>query len=160
MNSIFAKISSRENISTSLFVKISARENNVLYSIYPIPSTVCGLVSDHASVTHAKVEDGDSLELCNVRVEISFLPNKRVTLGTPPSRVVALYMDVNLTKLAFTVDVDSRHSQVDRLNHMCRAFRNTCTEYCDMSEVFLLSQQHTLSSGRPNRSIAPRMAHC
>ncbi len=30
--SIFAKISSRENISNSLFAKISSRENNVLYS--------------------------------------------------------------------------------------------------------------------------------
>ena len=60
---------------------------------------------------------------------------KFLTLGTSPSRVVALYMDVNLTKLAFTVDGDSRHSQVGRLNHMCRAFRST--QYCDMSEVFL-----------------------
>ena len=33
MNSIFAKLSSRENISNSLFAKISSRENNVLYSI-------------------------------------------------------------------------------------------------------------------------------
>ena len=32
VNSIFAKISSRENISNSLFAKISSRENNVLYS--------------------------------------------------------------------------------------------------------------------------------
>ena len=32
MNSIFAKISSRENISNSLFAKISSRENKVLYS--------------------------------------------------------------------------------------------------------------------------------
>ena len=32
MNSIFAKISSRENISNSLFAKISSRENNVFYS--------------------------------------------------------------------------------------------------------------------------------
>ena len=34
MNSIFAKISSPENISNSLFAKISSRENNVLYSIW------------------------------------------------------------------------------------------------------------------------------
>ena len=33
VNSIFAKISSRENISNSLFAKISSRENKVLYSI-------------------------------------------------------------------------------------------------------------------------------
>ena len=33
MNSIFAKISSRENISNSLFAKFSSRENKVLYSI-------------------------------------------------------------------------------------------------------------------------------
>ena len=32
VNSIFAKMSSRENISNSLFAKISSRENNVLYS--------------------------------------------------------------------------------------------------------------------------------
>ena len=32
VNSIFAKISSRENISNSLFANISSRENNVLYS--------------------------------------------------------------------------------------------------------------------------------
>ena len=32
-NSIFAKISSRENISNSLFAKCSSRENKVLYSI-------------------------------------------------------------------------------------------------------------------------------
>ena len=32
MNSLFAKISSRENISNSLFAKISSRENKVLYS--------------------------------------------------------------------------------------------------------------------------------
>ena len=33
VNSIFAKISSRENISNSLFAKLSSRENKVLYSI-------------------------------------------------------------------------------------------------------------------------------
>ena len=33
VNSIFAKISSRENISNSLFAKFSSRENKVLYSI-------------------------------------------------------------------------------------------------------------------------------
>ena len=33
MSSIFAKISSRENISNSLFAKFSSRENKVLYSI-------------------------------------------------------------------------------------------------------------------------------
>ena len=33
VNSIIAKISSRENISNSLFAKISSRENNVLYNI-------------------------------------------------------------------------------------------------------------------------------
>ena len=32
VNSIFAKISSRENISNSLFAKMSSRENNVLYN--------------------------------------------------------------------------------------------------------------------------------
>ena len=32
MNSIFAKICSRENISNSLFAKFSSRENKVLYS--------------------------------------------------------------------------------------------------------------------------------
>ena len=32
MNSKFAKISSRENISNSLFAKFSSRENKVLYS--------------------------------------------------------------------------------------------------------------------------------
>ena len=32
VNSMFAKISSRENISNSFFVKISPSENNVLYS--------------------------------------------------------------------------------------------------------------------------------
>ena len=34
VNSIFAKISSRENISNSLFAKFSSRENKVLYSKY------------------------------------------------------------------------------------------------------------------------------
>ena len=34
VNSIFAKISSRENISNSLFAKFSSRENKVLYSIW------------------------------------------------------------------------------------------------------------------------------
>ena len=34
VNSIFAKISSRENISNSLFAKFSSRENKVLYSTY------------------------------------------------------------------------------------------------------------------------------
>ena len=34
VNSIFAKISSRENISNSLFAKFSSRENKVLYSNY------------------------------------------------------------------------------------------------------------------------------
>ena len=33
VNSIFAKISTRENISDSLFAKFSSRENKVLYSI-------------------------------------------------------------------------------------------------------------------------------
>ena len=33
VNSIFAKICSRENISNSLFAKLSSRENKVLYSI-------------------------------------------------------------------------------------------------------------------------------
>ena len=32
VNSKFAKISSRENISNSLFAKLSSRENKVLYS--------------------------------------------------------------------------------------------------------------------------------
>ena len=35
VNSRFAKIFSRENISNSLFAKISSRENNVLYSTLP-----------------------------------------------------------------------------------------------------------------------------
>ena len=34
VKSIFAKISSRENISNSLFSKFSSRENKVLYSIF------------------------------------------------------------------------------------------------------------------------------
>ena len=34
VNSIFAKISSRENISNSLFAKFSSRENKVLYNTY------------------------------------------------------------------------------------------------------------------------------
>ena len=34
VNSIFAKISCRENISNSLFAKFSSRENKVLYSIH------------------------------------------------------------------------------------------------------------------------------
>ena len=34
MNSKFAKISSRENISNSLFAKFSSRENKVLYSMW------------------------------------------------------------------------------------------------------------------------------
>ena len=34
VNSIFAKISSRENISNSLFAKFSSRENKVLYSMW------------------------------------------------------------------------------------------------------------------------------
>ena len=34
VSSIFAKISSRENISNSLFAKFSSRENKVLYSIH------------------------------------------------------------------------------------------------------------------------------
>ena len=38
VNSIFAKISSRENISNSLFAKFSSRENKVLYSIRNFPS--------------------------------------------------------------------------------------------------------------------------
>ena len=33
---IFAKISSRENISNSLFAKFSSRENNVLYSTFTL----------------------------------------------------------------------------------------------------------------------------
>ena len=35
VNSKFAKISSRENISNSVFAKFSSRENKVLYSILP-----------------------------------------------------------------------------------------------------------------------------
>ena len=38
MNSIFAKISSRENISNSLFAKFSSRENKVLYSTHTLTS--------------------------------------------------------------------------------------------------------------------------
>ena len=34
VNSIFAKICSRENISNSLFAKFSSRENKVLYSTF------------------------------------------------------------------------------------------------------------------------------
>ena len=46
VNSIFAKISSRKNISNSLFAKFSSRENIVLYSIgkwqncHPFPPTL------------------------------------------------------------------------------------------------------------------------
>ena len=36
VNSIFAKISYRENISNSLFAKISSRENKVLYSTWKL----------------------------------------------------------------------------------------------------------------------------
>ena len=38
VNSIFAKISSRENISNSLFAKFSSRENKVLYTTPNSPS--------------------------------------------------------------------------------------------------------------------------
>ena len=38
VNSKFAKISSRENISISLFAKFSSRENKVLYSILTVNS--------------------------------------------------------------------------------------------------------------------------
>ena len=51
MNSIFAKISSRENISNSLFAKFSSRENKVLYSI---PRIVIDN-NDIERVTQAKV---------------------------------------------------------------------------------------------------------
>ena len=44
VNSIFAKISSRENISNSLFAKFSSRENKVLYSTSKgISMTTCCL---------------------------------------------------------------------------------------------------------------------
>ena len=43
VNSKFAKISSRENISNSLFAKFSSRENKVLYSILVSLSTLCSL---------------------------------------------------------------------------------------------------------------------
>ena len=39
VNSIFAKISSRGNISNSLFAKFSSRENSVLYSSYSTSQT-------------------------------------------------------------------------------------------------------------------------
>ena len=41
VNSIFAKISSRENISNSLFAKFSSRENKVLYSTSTGGRTQC-----------------------------------------------------------------------------------------------------------------------
>ena len=44
VNSIFAKISSRENISNSLFAKISSRENNVLYSSHTVLGSIDNLL--------------------------------------------------------------------------------------------------------------------
>ena len=41
VNSIFAKISSRENISNSLFAKFSSRENKVLYSSRLTTLSIC-----------------------------------------------------------------------------------------------------------------------
>ena len=46
MNSKFAKISSRENISNSLFAKFSSRENKVLYSILLIKAKLREISSD------------------------------------------------------------------------------------------------------------------
>ena len=57
MNSIFAKISSRKNISNSLFAKFSSRENKVLYSRpYSISSGGRTDVRRHQeSVRHARL---------------------------------------------------------------------------------------------------------
>ena len=52
MNSKFAKISSRENISNSLFAKFSSRENKVLYSISCEPSEVTSHVHMHMHVVN------------------------------------------------------------------------------------------------------------
>ena len=55
MNSIFAKISCRENISNSLFAKFSSRENKVLYSISSsevLREMTCGAASHRASLFH------------------------------------------------------------------------------------------------------------
>ena len=58
VNSIIAKISSRENISNSLFAKFSSRENKVLYSILArlflavvLPPATYGLTSLHTNGT-------------------------------------------------------------------------------------------------------------
>ena len=50
VKSIFAKISSRENISNSLFAKFSSRENKVLYSIQNIRHVLerCGASSNQS----------------------------------------------------------------------------------------------------------------
>ena len=54
VNSIFAKISSRENISNSLFAKFSSRENKVLYSTQF--SVVCHLISIfNIEITHVNL---------------------------------------------------------------------------------------------------------
>ena len=61
VNSIFAKIYSRENISNSLFAKFSSREIKVLYSI-PIsrcPSTTKSVVSTvRQHMSHGNVQRG------------------------------------------------------------------------------------------------------
>ena len=53
VNSKFAKISSRENISNSLFAKFSSRENKVLYTVEPLtndhPHQRPSLSYDHIS---------------------------------------------------------------------------------------------------------------
>ena len=52
VNSVFAKISSRENISNSLFAKISSRENKVLYS------------REQCIVNHIKKTEDNNLYRC------------------------------------------------------------------------------------------------
>ena len=52
VNSKFAKLSSRENISNSLFAKFSSRENKVLYSIrHGFASMAAANVIQHCDVT-------------------------------------------------------------------------------------------------------------
>ena len=57
MNSIFANISSRENISNSLFAKFSSRENKVLYSI-----SILKKMAQCALLSQSQVE---LIRLCN-----------------------------------------------------------------------------------------------
>ena len=51
VNSIFAKISSRENISNSIFAKFSSRENKVLYSMQKVNQMRLSCVL----LTHSKI---------------------------------------------------------------------------------------------------------